>query len=416
MRLSKDLNPYFLFVGFTILYYWGSFSKVPLGDCIGFIADTEKGNFILSTSVYAHFLFSNTLILLHKLLPFVESIEIGRWFTLILGASTVTILYKIILKITSENWPSFLGAILMGLSFSFWRNSEIVEIYTFNAFLISLFILFAVKFIYNKNDKHLLFAAFILGISLWNHIQNILMIPGLFYLFYLSKKRTVTIQSITLFSLLFLGLFFIPILKGEELSIVFKSNHSDHSVNFSHILTDLSKSIFYLIYNFWHFLFLGLWGFYLLLKRNLILALFLIISALPVYGFATLFSVSDNYVFFIPFNLIFATFISIGIKEFYQKGYKKSLLTVFLIPAFYWLAFKVILKTEVGSNFNQEKKYKGGLAYYMLPWLKNNVGILELTLDKTKTSESIDWMKKSANDYIKIKKSKGYTIEELKEQ
>ena len=63
MLFNKNLITVYLFLGFLILYYFGSFSKVPFGDCMGFITDVEKQKFIFSTSVYAHFLFINSLIL-----------------------------------------------------------------------------------------------------------------------------------------------------------------------------------------------------------------------------------------------------------------------------------------------------------------------------------------------------------------
>ena len=54
-------------------------------------------------------------------------------------------------------------------------------------------------------------------------------------------------------------------------------------------------------------------------------------------------------------------------------------------------------------EFNEQKKYKGGLKYYMLPWLNNNVGILETTIKNSETPEPLDWMKKSAKEYINLR-------------
>lgn len=417
MKLNKDFSPFFLFIAFIFIYYWGSFSMVPFGDCMGFIVDIEKGNFIFSTSVYAHFLFSNSLILLKKIFPFVESIEIGRWFTIFFGALSVSILYKIILEVTLNRWASFIGALLLGFSFTFWRNAEIVEIYTFNTFLTGIFILYSIKFIKHQRDRYLLIASFVLGISLWNHIQNILMIPGLLFLMFHCRNRDLILKSALVFLLFLGGLFLIPILKEEPLNIVFKSVNSSHQINFNNFLKDLLKSAFFLIYNFWHFVLFGITGIVLLLKKNLKLSLFLLLLGIPVFGFATFFSVSDNYVFFIPFNFIFAIFIAFGLNNFLnKKTFKIISLTVFIIPAFYLLGFKLISLTEKGNNFNLEKSYKGGLAYYMFPWLKKNAGILELTINNTKTPESIDWMKKSANEYIKLKQSQGYSLDEIKKQ
>jgi hypothetical protein len=45
------------------------------------------------------------------------------------------------------------------------------------------------------------------------------------------------------------------------------------------------------------------------------------------------------------------------------------------------------------------------MNYYLLPWMNDNVGILEFTVDKI-APEPINWMTVSAKEYIKLLKSK----------
>ena len=413
MNFNKNTFPFVLFFGFSIIYYFGSFSKVPFGDCMGFITDIEKGEFIISTSVYAHFLFSNSLIFIKKIFPFFDSIEIGRWFTIFFGVSSISILYKIIYTIIKNNWSSFFGSIIFGLSFTFWRNTEIVEIYTFNIFFIALFILYSVKYFQEKKDKFLLLSSFILGISLWNHIQNILLIPGFLFLLYHSKNWNLIVKSFSIFTILFLSLFTIPFFKEESFLIVFKAV-SNHNINFKNFPKDILKSIFYLIFNFWHFTIFGIFGIFYSFKKHLELALFLLINAIPVYGFATLFSVSDNYVFFLPANFIFAIFISFSLYSvFPKKIFKLFSFSILFIPLFYIMSYHFSMEIEKGYEFNEQKKYKGGLKYYMLPWLNNNVGILETTIKNSETPEPLDWMKKSAKEYINLRIENGENLNDL---
>lgn len=414
MNINKNSIAIFLFLGFLILYYLGSFSKVPFGDCMGFITDIEKEKFIFSTSVYAHFLFSNSLILIKKAFPFIDSIEIGRWFTIFFGAISISILYKISYALTHNIWSSFCGSVIFGLSFTFWRNSEIVEIYTFNVFFIALYILYSLKYIQEKQDKFLILSSIILGISLWNHIQNILMIPSFFYLLYQSKNKKLILKSFSIFSILFLSLFLIPLINNEPLSIVFKST-SNHNINFGNLPKDILKAISFLIYNFWHFTILGILGIIILLKKQFTFALFLALIMLPAFGFAMLFNVSDNYVFFLPFNLSYSIFITFSLYYSRHKKTTKWLSFSFiLIPLFYFLSYKFISRTERGNIFDTEKKYKGGIKYYALPWLTNNIGILEITIEKKQTPEPIDWMRNSAKEYVKLRLQKNETLENLK--
>ena len=170
-------------------------------------------------------------------------------------------------------------------------------------------------------------------------------------------------------------------------------------------------------YNFWGFTILGFLGLFQLLKKHFSFALFSLITSLPVFGFSTLFNVSDNYVFFLPFNFIFAIYISFGLISLQNKKiFKIIALSSLLIPTFYIISFFIFSKTEKGSLLNSEKQYKGGLRYYMLPWLNNNVGILETTIDNNHTQESIDWMKNSAKEFIEIRLKKGDHLNEIKEK
>ena len=290
---------------------------------------------------------------------------------------------------------------------------QIVEIYTFNIFFIALFILYSVKYFQEKKDKFLLLSSFILGISLWNHIQNILLIPGFLFLLYHSKNWNLIVKSISIFTILFLSLFTIPFFKEESFLIVFKAV-SNHNITFKNFPKDILKSIFYLIFNFWHFTIFGIFGIFYLLKKHLELALFLLINAIPVYGFATLFSVSDNYVFFLPANFIFAIFISFSLYSvFPKKIFKLFSFSILFIPLFYIMSYHFSMEIEKGYEFNEQKKYKGGLKYYMLPWLNNNVGILETTIKNSETPEPLDWMKKSAKEYINLRIENGENLNDL---
>ena len=49
----------------------------------------------------------------------------------------------------------------------------------------------------------------------------------------------------------------------------------------------------------------------------------------------------------------------------------------------------------------------------MLPWLYNNVGIIETTIKNSKTSESIDWMKKPPKEFIELRIKKGEDLKNL---
>lgn len=137
-------------------------------------------------------------------------------------------------------------------------------------------------------------------------------------------------------------------------------------------------------------------------------------GAICVYGFSTFYAVSDNYVFFLPFNVIFALSIGYGLSSVQYAGFRKFSWICLLIPLAYLLSYNIVRSTEKGKEIDHFKSYKGGLAYYLLPWMYNNSGIVGFTLDKKEAPEPIEWMTRSAEEYIMVLKSKGYTDEQIR--
>ncbi|MFC3159540.1 hypothetical protein ACFOEQ_14355 [Chryseobacterium arachidis] len=138
------------------------------------------------------------------------------------------------------------------------------------------------------------------------------------------------------------------------------------------------------------------------------------VAAVCMYGFATFYAVSDNYIFFLPFNIIFALAIGYGLTSGKYNFFQKFSWICPLIPAFYYTCFSIVSLTSKGKNFGDFKSYKGGLSYYMLPWMYDNKGILEFVIDKKTAPEPINWMTSSAEVFIQKLKEKGYTEEEIK--
>ena len=154
---------------------------------------------------------------------------------------------------------------------------------------------------------------------------------------------------------------------------------------------------------------------YLLFTTQPRIAWFILTASLAVYGFSTFYAVSDNYVFFIPFNILFAILIGVGLSKIQNKIMLKSFSFIaFLIPLFYIFSFSIAQNTEKGKNFGEFKSYKGGLNYYLLPWMNENVGIVEFTMENRKAPEKVNWMTYSALEYINLLKTKNIPEDEIK--
>ncbi|MGV0922252.1 protein O-mannosyl-transferase family [Empedobacter tilapiae] len=422
--MKKLFNHLFITIFFLIIYRLGSFSKITFGDSSGKILDIEANQFNLETYSITHFLYQNFTILIYKLFPFANTIEIGRWVNIISAILVLNILFSILQTLNKRLWISLLATIAFGFSFTFWKNTENIEVYTFSLIWISLYCLFSLKFILNKEPKTLLFAGITLGISLFSHIQGILLFPSYFYLCYLALKnnsKNRLIISFFLIPFLFLALLYIyPIVNNESFKNVLSSSEKtwvSDSLNkdFTNYFKDLLKAIGYIIYNFWFLnfalLFIPIKSF---IKDKTLL--YLVIFGLPVFCFSTIYAVSDNYVFFLNFNIVYLIILSIGLNNFITKFPKYNpfvSVLILLVPLYYYSTKQLVSKTAKGKEFHQQKAYKGGLNYYLLPWMNNNKGIIEVILNNEETNEDIDWMKESAQQLIDLK-SKTMTIEEIK--
>ncbi|CAD0221642.1 protein O-mannosyl-transferase family [Chryseobacterium sp. JV274] len=417
--MNKYLSAVFLFIIFLGIYYFGSFSKIPFADCVGFVLSAEKGIWETTASATSHFLYINTVIFI-KNLAGINAIEASRFLVVSSGAATVSVIYLTVKSISKTEWASLTAAFIFGFSFSFWRNAEIVEVYTYNSLWVSLFFFSMIKSVIEKKRIYILLSSLFLGISLWVHIQNILLIPSLLvFLFYFRNEKKYAVASLFIFAALFSSLFILNISQGLPFKSPYSSDQGtwvEDSLKKSTVqyVKDFFQSFAYLIYNFNVFTFFGVAGVLMLYKTNRKMFFVFAAGAVCVYGFSTFYAVSDNYVFFLPFNIIFALSIGYGLSSAKYARLRRFSWVCLLIPAGYLLFYKVAFLTEKGKEFHTSKEYKGGLDYYVLPWMNNNVGILEFTIDKKQAPEPIEWMTISAVEYIKVLKSKGYTEEQIR--
>ena len=126
-----------------------------------------------------------------------------------------------------------------------------------------------------------------------------------------------------------------------------------------------------------------------------------------------LFSVSDNYVFFLPASFIFAIFISFSLNSVFPKKILKLFsFSILFIPLFYIMSYHFSMEIEKGYEFNVQKKYKGGLKYCYLGLITMLVfWKLQLKIQKHQYLW-IGW-KKSAIEYINLRIENGESLNDL---
>jgi hypothetical protein len=418
--MNKKTITFLLFLIFFAIYYAGSFSKISFGDCIGFVLDVEKRKFLLDFKPLTHFLYINTAIFCSKILG-MDSVFVMRLMSVVPAAMTVSLVFVLLKEFVEENWIAIMSSLVFGFCFTFWRSAETVEVYTFNALFVILFLVYAVKSLKSPSHNYIITAGIILGFSLWVHIQNIMLIPGYMVLLYLLKsdRKKISVSAVAFF-LIFLLMFIVNSQQNIEMKYAFVSKKGPWVENtfdqsFMDLIKDVVKAIAFLIYNFNVFILFSIGGVIYMYKNFKTESIFLFIVCLFTLGFATFYAVSDNYVFFIPFYIIFALFIGLGIKKLSSKyALKKLSIAPLFIPLFYFVCMYIVSLTPQGKEFHQKKLYKEGLRYYMLPWLNNNIGCIEFTLDNRQTEDNVTALKEQSKEFVELRK-KYQSIEEIRE-
>ena len=417
--MAKKTISFLIFLTFFIIYDAGSFSKISFGDGIGFVLDVEKRDFLLDFTPLTHFLYINTAVFFSKFLG-MDSVAVMRLMSVIPAAITVSLVFVLIKELIEENWIAVMSTFVFGFSFTFWRSAETVEVYAFNALWVILFVLYAIKSLRHDSQNYMVTVGVLLGISLWVHIQNIMLLPAyLFLLYQVKSDRRNTAISLLSFVIIFSLMFYVNHLQHIEMKYVFASKNghwiqSTFDQSLMDLVKDVVKAVSFLVYNFNVFILFSMSGIVHLYKSFKTESLFLFTASVFTVGFATFYAVSDNYVFFIPFYIILTLFIALGIKTLSSKyALRKLRFAPFLTPLFYLCSLYVVSSTPQGKKFHQEKMYKNGLTYYMLPWLHDNIGCIEFTLRDAQTEDPMIVLKKTAREFIQLRK-KYQSMEEIR--
>ncbi len=280
-------------------------------------------------------------------------------FSLFFGIFTCLILIKIIYILTSNFYLGLISATLFGFSKTFWSQSIITEVYTFNLFLVSIFILYSIKTI--KNAKYVKFNFFLSGILVVSHYSNFLVLLPVWLILFLKYKNQLLKLINFLWALFPLTLFFILIIRSKSNPLIDWGNPENlHNfiihilrLSFGSMISMSSRNIYSLYQQFKMFikmcsmqlgfvagliiLLFGLWG----IKKSpknfktlfILLLLFTSIGTILVLNFKIdEESYYINQVFFLQFYFILIIVSSIGFANLNQKSI--SLLLIITIFTF----------------------------------------------------------------------------------
>lgn len=166
-----------IFAVLIFYYYFFRSSHVDFADGIDFLIGINQG-FIWETDATTHFLYINTLYVFNKIIPWGTDLSHAVLFSLIFSVLTNVQLFRLVRFVTNNIWAGLAVTLLFGLSFTNWRQTEIVEVYTFNNFVFATFLYYTIVDLITHQNKNNYLVSILLGLAMLIHIQNVLLIPG----------------------------------------------------------------------------------------------------------------------------------------------------------------------------------------------------------------------------------------------
>ena len=149
-------------------------------------------------------------------LPFGDPAYRVNLASAVYAALAVLVVYLVGLRLGGRAAAAASGALAFGLSGAFWSQAVIAEVYTFEALLVALVILFALLWRDRRDDRYLLITASLVGLSLTHHLTSVLLVPAALAFVFLTDGRVFSrtgllLKSLGLFLLGVLPLVYLPI-------------------------------------------------------------------------------------------------------------------------------------------------------------------------------------------------------------
>lgn len=369
-----------LLIFWFVVYSMGKHPDVPWGDGLGYAMAIENG-FDLATNANSHFLYLNFHRLLMVVFHFHDPVLFLGWASVGWAVVCLFLTYKIS-SVWSGTNAAFISTNLLASSFPFWRHACIPEVYSMElAFWAFLFLLL---FYWTERQKvparNGIFPVY--ALSLLVHIHFILFLPVLLAICFFRKEwpKLAWLSFAIPLSVVVVSVFY---LETNTLSQVFFENVQNKMLSFNWI--EKLKGPFFTLFLLFALLPLGLifLVFGSIKDRSVFVdstfSKVLILSVIPIAGFASLFPEPGIYVFLLPVVLIVSLFSGRILAKWTRPLPAITCILIFQLLFFY--SGKVLYNAFAGDDRIARQEIKGGTGFLFLPWAKGNVASV---LDKMK--------------------------------
>jgi hypothetical protein len=314
----------------------------------------------------------------------------------VFGAATIAVLFLLCYAHTESSAASFLAALSVAVSHTFWFHSVTAEVYTLYAFLLLLSLYLFDRFEKTGRFRTLAGSAFVLGLGVSNHLMTVLAIPAFLVYFWLTKgtgtRKRISPGKIFLLGLAFLAGLSPYLIQFARMLRVIGFSDAIGPVVGSVFLQDLlgvtpggflNSLLLYLVLLAYQFnpvgLLIGIYGFLQARRAPGSLWPKLLVLYLVYTIFGIFYRVSDQFAFFLISHVFFGLSIGLGLhnlistyspqtRKGYYAGFGLLTLTMPLLYSQLPAVAQNIGVTDQSLGIPQVgTSSRQGLAYYLNP-------------------------------------------------
>lgn len=250
------------------------------------------------------------------------------------AAVAVSLVYAIGLRLSGRAVAAAVGALAFGVGGTFWSQAVIAEVHTLNVLLVASVVLTLILWRDSRNNRYLLAAALLTGLSMTNHMTSGILIPvGLAFVVVVAPRTLLRarlmVGGLGAFALGLSLYLYLPIrafmqaplneadpsTPGRFLTLVSGGGMEGQAFSYGigQLSGRLSTYVDYLLQDFsWSLVLLGCLGaLRLLIKDEQVMAL-LGLLYIGWLTFALGYDILDVSLYFIPTYLIFGLWIAVG--------------------------------------------------------------------------------------------------------
>jgi 4-amino-4-deoxy-L-arabinose transferase-like glycosyltransferase len=123
-------------------------------------------------------------------LPFGDPAYRANLASAVFGAAAVFVLFFAGWLLSKRIWAAAAGSLAFAVGNIFWSQAVIAEVYTLNALFVAAIVFVLLLWRNTRRDRYLLAAAFLVGLSLTNHVTSGLLLPtAALFVFAVDRRK-----------------------------------------------------------------------------------------------------------------------------------------------------------------------------------------------------------------------------------